>query len=356
MTPSVDDLAELTKELVKIDGEILALLDRRARLVSNHAAAISPNDLWSQVFSQTQSLSASPDDALLTSDKQASVMRHIASACLTGVLQKGVAFLGPVDSYSHLATIAYFGDATPMKPVVSIAAVFDAVDRSEVDYGIVPIENSTHGRVVDTLSRLWEGDHHIVGEVLTPIHHALLCHPDTLDVQQIHSKPQAIEQCRRFLTNHYPHVPLVETASTAAAAEEASQTRGVAAIASLAAGRRYQLRVLGERIEDQRDNVTRFAVLGRHMRPASGDDKTTIMFQTDHRPGALADVMQVFKQAKLNLTWIESFPDPRHDNEYFFVVDFAGHASEPSVDAAITSMTKQTRITRVLGSYPAGRI
>jgi chorismate mutase/prephenate dehydratase len=152
-----------------------------------------------------------------------------------------------------------------------------------------------------------------------------------------------------------PNVQLVETASTTAAAEAAAATPGIAAVASLAAAARYGLPVVQASIEDNRNNVTRFAVLGAGQPAATGDDKTTLLFEVEHRPGALADVMGIFRDHQLNLTWIESFPQPGRPNEYFFIVEFPGHQTESSVIGVVAALRQQTQHVAVLGSYPRGK-
>lgn len=346
--PSTDD----------IDQEILRLLHQRCEIVSQTIAEQPLLSLPEAIrHAETQADPAMP----IPVSRQRAVLRHIVSVCFQASRPSRVAFLGPVDSYSHLATIAYFGDAMALSPVASIAAVFDAVSagrersQSGCEFGIVPIENSTDGRVVDTLGKLAAGDVNLTGEVLMSIHHNLLSNSPLEDIREVHSKPQALSQCRRWLADHLPQAALVETASTTAAAEAAANTPGTAAVASLPAAARYALNVVEASIEDNQDNVTRFAVLGSAQPEPSGNDKTTLLFQVEHRPGALADVMGTFKQSGLNLTWIESFPQPGKPNEYFFIVEFLGHRNEENVAAAIKTLENETRQTRVLGSYPCGR-
>jgi chorismate mutase/prephenate dehydratase len=149
-----------------------------------------------------------------------------------------------------------------------------------------------------------------------------------------------------------PHAGLVEVSSTTAAAEHAAQEHGVAAVASLEAGRKYDLDVLNTNIEDNPNNVTRFAVLGRERPRPSGDDKTSLLFQVHHQPGALADAMTIFKDQALNLTWIESFPAPKTQNEYLFFVELSGHRDEENVARAIELLKLTTCRLEVLGSYP----
>ena len=351
--------------LQAIDRQIVALIDERCRTLaqlSEQQGESPPTDWVSQTRSIEELVASLPDsDHGIDRATRTEILRHIASACQRAVRPAAVAFLGPLDTYSHLAAIAFFGDAAPFVPVSSIAAVFESVQRDESRYGIVPIQNSTDGRVVDTLGRLLDSQAvpeakrlHVIGEVLVPIRHHLSAAPGTTlaDVTEVHSKPQAISQCRTWLADHLPAARLVEAASTTAAAQHAAKTPGVAAIASLQAARRYGLEVLHDAIEDQRDNVTRFAVLGKTSPEATGSDKTTLMFQVDHRPGALADVMGIFKSNALNLTWIESFPQPGSPDEYFFIVEFPGHQQDAPVASAIAELEQQTRVTRVLGSYP----
>lgn len=294
------------------------------------------------------------DDAALESLGR--ILRHVASHCRRDVAPQWISFLGPKYSYSHLAAIKYFGDEAPMAPVSSIPAVFDAVHRGDAVSGLVPIENSTDGRVVDTLGMFVRRHMQICGEVLLPIHHNLLASGTREQITEIHSKPQALSQCRGWLAANFPAAKLVEVSSTTAAAESASKQTHIAAVASLPAGRAYGLDVLHRNIEDNPDNVTRFAVLGREETRPTGNDKTSLLFQVRHRPGALAKAMTVFSDAKLNLTWIESFPSPESRSEYLFFVEFSGHQNEPAVAEAIAELSADTQRLDVLGSYPVARL
>ena len=150
----------------------------------------------------------------------------------------------------------------------------------------------------------------ICGEVELRIHHSLLGKCPRTEVREVYSKPQALSQCRNWLAKHLPSARTIEVTSTSTAAQLAVEKPGAAAIASLQAGVRYGLDVLAENIEDNPFNTTRFAVIGDHPSPRTGNDRTAMLFQVEHRPGTLADAMVIFKRNKLNLTWIESFPLP----------------------------------------------
>ena len=174
----------------------------------------------------------------------------------------------------------------------------------------------------------------ICGEVQLRIHHNLLAKCPRAEVQEVFSKPQALSQCRDWLSKHLPWARVVEMNSTAAAAQLAAGKPGAAAIASREAAASYGLEVVAADIEDNKGNFTRFAIIGGEAAPRTGQDKTALMFEIPHRPGSLADVMGVFKRGRLNLTWIESFPLLGTPNEYLFFVELEGHHSEARVQRA----------------------
>jgi len=266
----------------------------------------------------------------------------------------GVAYLGPEHSYSHAAARKYFGQSQVLHPVASIAAVFEEVQRGQSRYGVVPIENSTDGRIVDTMSNFIQRPIQICGEVLLPIHHNLLANGDRLSIRKVYSKPQALSQCRRWLSEHLPDVERIEVASTTQAAKIAQHESGAAAIASLEAALEYSLSIICESIEDDPNNVTRFAIIGKDQPEPTGKDKTSLLFQVPHEPGALADAMVLFKKNNINLTWIESLPVPGSPNEYYFFVELDGHIAQATLAKAIDSLKHSALRLDVLGSYPRG--
>ena len=349
-----DSRKNLLSQIDAVDRELAAQIQRRAELVEALAAESgSAVGMVGEAAGRLEQLySGGPIDAKTITE----ILRHISSGCLQRVKPVRVAFLGPKHSYSHLATQKYFGDAIDFAPVASIPAVFEAVTRGDATTGLVPIENSTDGRIVDTLGMFVRQKMQICGEVLLPIHHNLLSKTPRDQITEVHSKPQALSQCREWLSKNLPGASIHENSSTTAAAKLASETPGIAAVASLSAGRQYGLDVIDASIEDNSNNVTRFAVLGRDEPEATGDDKTSILFQVNHEPGALADVMNLFKAASLNLTWIESFPAPGTNEEYLFFIELTGHQSNPVVADAIKTLGESTQRLDVLGSYPKARL
>jgi len=268
-----------------------------------------------------------------------------------------VSYLGPEYSFSHLAAVERFGQAVEFMRVGSIAAVFEEVNRGHADFGVVPLENSTDGRVADTLDMFLRLPQlKVCAEVRLPIHHNLLANCEQQEIRRVYSKPQALSQCRNWLSKNVPHASLHEVASTATAAELAQREPGAAAVASRQAAVRYGLRILFTDIEDSPFNETRFAVIGTQEAGKTGHDKTGVVFKVPHRPGSLVDALNVFKQAKLNLTWIESFPAKSPRSEYVFFVDFEGHHEDPKVKRALASLQDHAEQLSILGSYPSASV
>jgi len=273
-----------------------------------------------------------------------------------------VAYLGPIYSYSYLASREHFGDTAEFVPVTTIAAVFDAIQSGLTNYGVVPLENSTDGRIVDTLNILARADIEISAEINYAIHHNLIANCDISDIREIYSKPQALSQCRNWIDINLPDVSVYGASSSTEAAEmiatngPSATGSGAAAIASTAAAEHFGLKIIAASIQDRANNLTRFVVLGSDSQSPTGDDKTLLLLELDHCPGALADVMVVFKTEDINLTWIESFPRPNAENEYVFFIEFVGHQLDQAVQRAIDSLQSYTRAVRVLGTYPRASV
>jgi chorismate mutase/prephenate dehydratase len=349
-------LRSLRTQIDKLDLQILKLVNERA----NVAAEIGKvkNDHGAEVFSPAREEEVlqnvlQANKGPLDANTVRSVFREIMSG--SRALQKvlKVAYLGPEYSFSHLAAVERFGQSVEFMRVGSIAAVFEEVNRGHADFGVVPLENSTDGRVADTLDMFMRLPQlHICAEVRLPIHHNLLANCEQQEIRRVYSKPQALSQCRNWLSKNVPHASLHEVASTATAAELAQREPGAAAVASRQAAVRYGLRILFTDIEDSPFNETRFAVIGIQDCSKTGRDKTAVMFKVPHHPGSLVDALGVFKQNKLNLTWIESFPAKSPRSEYVFFVDFEGHVEDPKVKRTLTVLQEHCEQLYVLGSYP----
>jgi chorismate mutase/prephenate dehydratase len=346
--------ASLRKQLEKMDRELLHLLAERARgyerlVKARVAAGESPWDPQEEQ-AELQAL-AEHGAAPLRAQSLLAIFRELQSGCRALIQSVRVAYLGPEYSYSHLAARRRFGETVELVPVATISAVFEEVQRGQANFGIVPLENSTDGRIADTLEMFARLPIRICGEIPLRIHHHLLGRCPRERVVEVYSKPQALSQCRSWLAKHLMGARMVEMTSTARAAQIAAEKEGTAAIASLEAGQHYGLEVIASNIEDNQHNLTRFAVIGDAPPRRTKQDKTALMFQIPHRPGALADAMVVFKRNHLNLTWIESFPMPGATSEYVFFAEFEGHESEPRAKRAVAALGRKALRLNVLGSY-----
>ena len=353
-TGSTATLKDAKRKAAKLDRDLIRLLNEYARCHEKLARlqqrqGESPGEVESvhQLVQKMVQANRGPLDNRCIG----AIFRELQSGVRWLIKPLRVAYLGPTYSYSHLAAIERFGSSAELIPVATIAAVFEELNRAHVNFGIVPIENSTDGRIVDTLGMFTRLPVKICGEVQMRIHHYLLGKCERGEIKEVYSKPQALSQCRDWLSKHLPLARTVEMTSTAAAAQLAGERHGAAAIASLQAAVNYGLNIVAENVEDNKNNLTRFAVISDHFGKRTGRDKTAAMFEISHLPGALADATAIFKRNRLNLTWIESFPMPNTESEYLFFVEMEGHHEDVKVKRALAALAKKTERLEVLGSY-----
>ena len=343
----------------KLDMEILKLINQRAKLSIDWIEAhedprqvlFSPQ-LEDEAINRMLAKNAGPLSTLAVSG----VMRHVFSGARRQVRMQRVAYLGPAFSYSHQASIERFGEAADLIPVSTIASVFEEVNRGHAEFGIVPIENSTDGRIVDTLDMFTRLPLRICGEVQLSVNHNLLARCARSQITEIYSKPQAFSQCRNWLNRHMPHARLHDVTSTSTAAQLARDKPGAAAIASGRAAVEYGLEVVAADVQDNKNNVTRFAIIGDHVPAPTGSDRTALLLQIPHKPGALSDALVAFKKNKVNLSWIESFPLRGPEAGYLFFLDFEGHQKEAKVKRTLDHLAKPAVRMEVLGSFPRSEV
>ncbi len=355
-----------------LDEKLVALLNERAKLAvevgkvkRRHNVPIFTPHREQEVLSRVLKMNEGP----LPARAIEGVYKEIMSGSFALERALRIGYLGPPGSYSHLAAVRQFGSSVDYEDLHEIRGVFTEVIRGHVDYGLVPIENSTGGGIVETLDAFTEtkGQINVYAEVQIEIHHALLANCAPSKVKRIHSKPEVFTQCRTWLATQYPQAELVPAPSSSraaqVAAEEYKQAEAIgaegrtAAIGSTLAGQIYGLRTLFEKIEDNPNNITRFFVISRQRAQRSGDDKTSIVFTTLNKPGALVDVLAVFRDAGINLTHIDKRPAGRSNWTYAFFIDAQGHRDDKAMADAIAEAEKHCKEMVVLGSYPrAARI
>jgi chorismate mutase/prephenate dehydratase len=358
---ATDPSAELQKcreRIDELDRQIVAALNERAKVVvqighlkRGGQIAIYAPEREQKVLEAVRRHNTGPlpDSCLIA------IWRELMSGSFALERPLRIGYLGPAGSFSHLAARRKFGASVEYDNLETIDAVFEEVVRGHIDLGLVPIENSSAGGIGETLDAFLSMPVQVCAEVLINVHHNLLSKAQPEAIKRIYSKPEALAQCRRWLSGQMSTAQRVPVASTSRAAEMAADEPESAAIGSAMAAEIYGVPILFANIEDNPNNITRFFVIAKEASKPSGDDKTAIMFTTEHKAGALTDVLDVFRDHGLNLTHIDKRPSKRVNWEYYFFVDFLGHAGDPAVQKALDDARKHCLQLTVLGSFPRAR-
>ncbi len=351
-------LEELRKEIDGIDARIVTLLKQRARCaheVGNiKRAANAPifvPERESALIRKLQQLNAGelPEKSLLA------IYRQIVS--MSFLLEDGmrIGYLGPEGTWSHQAALARFGESVEFIPFPSFEAVFSAVENEDINYGIIPIENSTHGSVSQAMDAFRQTQLRICDQVHQSVQNCLMANIEKEAIRTIYSHPQVLGQCHQWLLQNFPHAGQVPTSSTTAAARIAREEadKGAAALGCPLAAALFGLNVLEEHIQDRASNTTRFAVIGRQSTKPSGHDRTTLCFCVPRSvAGSLATVLEHFRRHGVNLLCIDSRPTRDTPWEYLFYVDVEGHEAAEPLRSCLEELRTQCPMMKVLGSYP----
>ena len=355
-----DRIPELRNEIDGIDRQIVELLGRRAACALQIGSFKRSNGLPTLDAVRERDLLDAVckiNKGPLSDAAVRNIFTEIVSACRSLQGPTKVAYLGPEATFTHLAAMEHFGKSCVFRPTESIADVFGEVESGQSDFGVVPVENSSEGGVGLTLDRLVNSELRICGEIKRSISHALMSKQKVLSgIKCVYSHPQALGQCLKWLATNLPGRSMVQVSSTAAAAKLASEEPDAAAVGSDMLAAIYGLEVLAGDIQDLSHNMTRFLILGRHESPRTGRDKTSVLFVTPHRPGALRDALGPFDDAGINLSKIESRPAKERPWEYIFFADFDGHLSDRHVQAAMETLSARVDKFKILGSYPMGEL
>lgn len=351
------DLKVLRKQIDQLDQSIIKLLNSRAKIIKkvgevkikNGHSIYSP-EREKEVIKRIAQLNQGP----LGSQALEAIYCEIMSASLALEKPIKIAYMGPEASFSHLASIKKFGSQVGYIACNGISEVFLEVERDSSDYGVVPIENSIEGAISYTLDMFVESDLKICSQIILDVSHNLLSNGSKSAIKRVYSHPQVFGQCRLWLQKNLPQAELIEVSSTTRASQIAAKEKGSASIASLLAAEIYKLKVVEKDIEDSPHNITRFFVIGKSEVPATGKDKTSVMFSIKDKVGALHDMLLPFKKYKINLTKIESRPSKRKAWDYYFYVDFEGHKSSMHVKKALIELENKCKFLKILGSYPVG--
>ncbi len=364
--PKEEDLQTLRKEIDQIDKQILELLKRRAKVAKKIGEIKRSKGLKIYIPEREKEILEKllkennkefPEEALKT------IFLEIFSACRSLQEPLKVGYLGPEASFTHQAALEQFGSSTSFIPLPTIGDIFEEVERENIDYGVVPVENTIEGVVNYTLDMFLEKPNiKIVGEIVIPVaQHLMSRSGDLSKIKKVYSHPHALAQVRNWLDKYLPHAERIEVESTAKAAQLAKEDEQAAAVASKVAARVYNLQILKKNIQDRTNNYTRFLVIGKDKTSSPAEQtppkggvryKTSVLFAVEDEAGALYRALEPFYRHKVNLTKIESRPSKEKSWDYVFFIDLDGHVLEENVKKALQELKERTKMVRILGTYP----
>lgn len=354
----MEELDKHRQNIDDIDKKILELLNNRAKeaIAVGEIKKAAGQPLYvpsreKKVFERLTGMNVGP----FPNDALRSVYREIISASLSLEEVQKVGYFGPEGTFTNMAAIKQFGLSATLIPIRNIPEVFESVERGRIAFGVVPVENSLEGVVNHTLDTFTNSSLKISGEIFLEISHNLMNKSGKMeDIKEIYSHYQALGQCRKWLIDNCPNIPIHEIDSTAKAAELASKDENIAAISGEMAQLKYNLRVVEKSIEDNPNNFTRFLIIGNYEPLPTGNDKTSVVFSVAHKAGSLYEALAILADAGINMTKIESRPSRQKAWEYVFFVDVEGHMADNKLKTALDSLSGHTSFFKVLGSYPKG--
>jgi chorismate mutase/prephenate dehydratase len=265
-----------------------------------------------------------------------------------------VAFQGERGAFSEDAATKLFGRDIDFLPCVRLKEVFELVSHDEVEFGVVPVENSQAGSINETYDLLLAYPLNIFAEAILKVSHCLMALPGEklVDITTIYSHPQALAQCDEFLSKLKVEImPSYDTAGSAKMIKE-KKLSNCAAIASKRAADIYGLEILAPEIETNVNNYTKFVAISKQKAKPAQRNKTSLVFAAENKPGSLYRILGIFATRNINLTKLESRPSRAKPWEYVFYADFEGHVDGKVYKEAVTELQRETTFIKILGSYP----
>ena len=353
-------LEELRGKIDETDTNIVKLISERIRIAQEigeekkkRGKQIDDKEREKGVLENIKSLAR---DENISQEVIERIYREIVTACKR-TQGKEVAFQGEVGAYSEEAAFQFFGSSITTNPRESLDDVFKVVEQDDVQFGIVPVENSLEGSISRVYDLLLDSSLKVCGEIELRVSHCLIASPEArLDlIKRVYSHPQALAQCKTFLKHLGCELtPTYDTAGSVKMIKEKGITDG-GAIASARAAEIYEMKIIASEIEDAPNNFTRFFILSKEDSPPSGNDKTSIVFSVKHKPRALSEFLKEFAARNINLTKIESRPTRQKPWEYNFYLDFEGHREDKAPREVLENLDRTSLFLKILGSYPKAK-
>ena len=373
------DLKESRKNIDEIDRQIVALFEQRMRETNEVAkykletgkavydkmredekleilGGLSSNAFNRraviELFSQIMSISRKYQYGFLPSSDWLSDFQKVERLPVTKT--RKVCYFGMPGSNTQQAMEDFFGEDICGISCPTFQSVMEAVERGDADYGVLPIENSSTGGITANYDLLLNYSNSIIGQYVNRIDHCLLGLPGarTEDIKKVYSHPQGLLQCRVFLKEH-PEMNPVECADTATSAKKVAADGDIsqAAIAAERAAKEYGLQVIEDGIQQEKNNSTRFIMIGRNPVYLDDSDKLALCIELPHECGSLYRILSHFRFNDLNMTQIESRPIKGKTWEYRFFVDIEGNLEDPAVQNALRGIREEAKSIRILGNF-----
>lgn len=373
------DLKEARKNIDAIDKQIVELFEKRmleANAVAEykrktgkavydkereeekleHLGQLSSNEFnkkaITELFSQIMSISRKYQYTVLPQTSKLADFKK-AEELPVGPDTK-VCYFGVPGAHTHQAMEDFFGEEITGISCPTFQIVMEAVEQGEADYGVLPIENSSTGGITANYDLLLNYSNCIVGQYVNRIEQCLLALPGVAmeELRTVYSHPQGLLQCNGFLKEH-PELDQIEFSNTATAAKKVAEDRerSQAAIAAKRAAKEYGLQVLKEGIQQEKNNSTRFIVIGREPIYLADSNKIALCIELSHECGTLYRILSHFLFNGLNMTQIESRPMKGKNWEYRFFIDIEGNLEDPSVQNALRGIKEEAKSVRVLGNF-----
>lgn len=364
----MSELDILRKDIDVIDAALVELFERRMELVARVADIKEQNGIG--VLNSNREEEVIKHNMELLKNKELSpqlemflrsvmdISKGLQKNRMRGIGKEGVkvGFQGTRGSFGHEAAVDYFGKEAELLEYVEFSDVFSSLERGDVEYGVLPIENSSTGSITQVYDLLGSYGFYIVGEICVKVSHNLMAIKGTKleDIQEVYSHMQAFEQSSRYFKRH-PGWKLIPYHNTAYSARYVAQSGDTtkAAVGSLNAAKLYDLEVLANGINDSSNNFTRFVIIGKEMSTDAEADKISLHLSIKHQPGALHETLGYFSKNGLNMIKIESRPAKESAWEYMFYIDFEGNINDENTKKAIEEIKSSSGYCRILGNYKA---
>lgn len=383
----MEDLQKLRNEIDEIDSKLVKLFERRMEVVgkvgeykkknnvpilnqnrenevieknSNKVENKSLKSAVKEFFNSLMSISRRAQGKLIFENKETlsnkkNFEKQIDKATVFQFKEgTKVGFQGLKGSFSEQALKEYFGENIISENVESFEGVFESIEKGNVEYGVLPIENSSTGGIAEVYDLLRKYGYYIVAEKIVRVKHNLLAVKGTKleDIKEVYSHPQAFGQSCEFLKEHsnWKMIPYYNTAISAKYIKE-ENSKSKAAIASLRAAHLYNLEILKEGINTNHKNYTRFIIIGKKLEIPKECNKISVLLSIEHEVGALYNVLSHFAENNLNMIKIESRPMKDKSWQYFFYIDFEGNLRDEVTREAVSIISNNSSYFKFLGNY-----